>query len=55
MSYVQQHLEEAAEVAQKLDITEIKKMVVLLTGMKQDGGRIFFLGLLIAPEIARTP
>ena len=45
MSYVQQHLKEAAEVIQKLDIAAIEKMVVLLTGIKQTGGRIFFLGV----------
>ncbi|MDO8706216.1 MAG: SIS domain-containing protein [Sulfuricaulis sp.] len=45
MSYVQQHLKEAAEVIQKLDITAIEKMVVLLAGIKQAGGRIFFLGV----------
>ena len=42
MSYVQQHLKEAAEVIQKLDVTAIEKMVVLLAGIKQTGGRIFF-------------
>ena len=45
MSYVQQHLKEAAEVIQKLDVAAIEKMVVLLTGIKQAGGRIFFLGV----------
>ena len=45
MSYVQQHLKEAAEVIQKLDVTAIEKMVVLLAGIKQTGGRIFFLGV----------
>ena len=45
MSYVRQHLKEAAEVIQKLDVTAIEKMVVLLAGIKQTGGRIFFLGV----------
>jgi len=45
MNYVQQHLKEATEVIQKLDITAIEKMVVLLAGIKQAGGRIFFLGV----------
>lgn len=45
MSYVQQHLKEAAEVIQKLDVAAIEKMVVLLAGVKQTGGRIFFLGV----------
>ena len=45
MSYVRQHLKEAAEVIQKLDVAAIEKMVVLLAGIKQAGGRIFFLGV----------
>lgn len=45
MSYVRQHLKEAAEVIQKLDVAVIEKMVVLLAGIKQAGGRIFFLGV----------
>ena len=45
MSYVRQHLKEAAEVIQKLDVAAIEKMVVLLTGIKQAGGRLFFLGV----------
>lgn len=45
MSYVRQHLKEAAEVIQKLDVDAIEKMVVLLAGVKQAGGRIFFLGV----------
>lgn len=45
MSYVRQHLKEAAEVIQKLDVAAIEKMVVLLAGIKQAGGRLFFLGV----------
>jgi len=45
MNYVKQHLKEATEVIQKLDVAAIEKMVVLLAGIKRAGGRIFFLGV----------
>lgn len=45
MSYARQHLEEAAEIIRKLDIAAIDKMADLLAGVKQSGGRIFFLGV----------
>jgi D-sedoheptulose 7-phosphate isomerase len=45
MSYSQQHLNEAVEIIQKMDISAIEKMVDLLAQVKLDGGRIFFLGV----------
>jgi D-sedoheptulose 7-phosphate isomerase len=45
MSYTQQHLKEAAEIIQKLDIAAIEKMADILAGVKRDGGRLFFLGV----------
>jgi D-sedoheptulose 7-phosphate isomerase len=45
MSYVQQHLNEAAEIIQKMDVAAIEKMVDLLVTVKTEGGRIFFLGV----------
>lgn len=45
MSYTQQHLKETAEIVQKLDVTAIEKMADLLAGIKQGGGRLFFLGV----------
>jgi D-sedoheptulose 7-phosphate isomerase len=45
MSYARDHLDEAAEIIRKIDVTAIEKMVDLLAGIKQDGGRIFFLGV----------
>ena len=45
MSYAQQHLDEAAEIIQKMDVSAIEKMADLLAGVKQAGGRIFFLGV----------
>jgi D-sedoheptulose 7-phosphate isomerase len=45
MSYVKQHLNEAAEIIQKMDVAGIEKMVDLLVTVKTEGGRIFFLGV----------
>ena len=45
MSYAQQHLNESIEVIQKMDVAAIEKMADLLAKVKQDGGRIFFLGV----------
>ena len=45
MNYAQQHLNEAADIIQKMDVSGIEKMADLLAGVKQDGGRIFFLGV----------
>jgi len=45
MSYAQQHLDEAAQIIQKMDVAAIERMVDLLAGVKQDGGRLFFLGV----------
>lgn len=45
MSYAQQHVNEAIAILQKLDVNAVEKMADLLAGIKQDGGRIFFLGV----------
>lgn len=45
MSYAQQHLNEAVEIIQKMDVAAIEKMAELLATVKTDGGRIFFLGV----------
>jgi D-sedoheptulose 7-phosphate isomerase len=45
MSYAQQHLNEAIDILNQLDAGTIERMVDLLVGIKQDGGRIFFLGV----------
>ncbi len=45
MSYAAQHMKEAAEIIQKIDVSAIEKMVDLLAMVKADGGRIFFLGV----------
>jgi D-sedoheptulose 7-phosphate isomerase len=45
MNYAQQHISEAIDILQKLDVAAIERMADLLVGIKQDGGRIFFLGV----------
>jgi D-sedoheptulose 7-phosphate isomerase len=45
MSYAAQHMKEAVEIIQKMDVSEIEKMADLLATVKADGGRIFFLGV----------
>lgn len=45
MSYALQHLKEAAEILEKIDVVAIEKMAELLATVKADGGRIFFLGV----------
>ena len=45
MSYAVQHMKEAMEIIQKIDVSAIEKMADLLATVKEDGGRIFFLGV----------
>ena len=45
MSYAAQHMREATEIIQKMDLSAIEKMADLLATVKADGGRIFFLGV----------
>ena len=45
MNYAQQHVNEVIEILKKIDVDAIEKMADLLAGIKQDGGRIFFLGV----------
>jgi D-sedoheptulose 7-phosphate isomerase len=45
MSYALQHLKEASEIIQKMDVAAIEKMADLLATVKAKGGRIFFLGV----------
>jgi D-sedoheptulose 7-phosphate isomerase len=45
MSYAQQHLKEAVEIAQKLDIAAVEKMADILATVKREAGRLFFLGV----------
>jgi D-sedoheptulose 7-phosphate isomerase len=45
MTYAQQHLNEAIEIIRRLDVAAVEKMATLLAGVKQAGGRVFFLGV----------
>ena len=45
MSYAAQHLKEATEIINKIDIESIEKVADLLSKVKSDQGRIFFLGV----------
>lgn len=45
MSYAAQHMKEAVEIIQKMDMSAVEKMADLLATVKADGGRIFFLGV----------
>jgi D-sedoheptulose 7-phosphate isomerase len=45
MSYAQQHLNEAKEIINHINIDAIEKVADLLASVKKDQGRIFFLGV----------
>lgn len=45
MNYALQHLKEASEIIQKMDVAAIEKMADLLAVVKAEGGRVFFLGV----------
>jgi D-sedoheptulose 7-phosphate isomerase len=45
MTYAQEHIAEAIEIANQIDVSAIEKMADLLAEVKTQGGRIFFLGV----------
>lgn len=45
MNYSQQHLAEASEIISKLDVTSIENMVDVLLTTRENGGRLFMLGV----------
>ncbi|MDA9281281.1 SIS domain-containing protein [Pseudomonadales bacterium] len=45
MSYSQQHLDESIEIIRQIDASVVEKMANLLATVKQDEGRLFFLGV----------
>ena len=45
MTYTQQHLEEASRIIAELDASAIESMAELLAKVREDGGRLFFLGV----------
>lgn len=44
-TYSQQHLDEAREILDRLDLEAIERMTQLLAGTRSGGGRLFFLGV----------
>ena len=45
MSYIVEHLTEAAQVLQKLDFDSIEQMTDILVETRESGGRLFILGV----------
>jgi D-sedoheptulose 7-phosphate isomerase len=45
MTYSKQHLDEAIEIINKVDVDAIENVAKLLAEVKKDQGRIFFLGV----------
>ena len=45
MTYAQFHLDEAGKIITMLDTAAIERMVDLLTDLRNQGGRLFFLGV----------
>ena len=45
MSYIVEHLTEAAQVLQKLDIDSIEQMTDILVETRESGGSLFILGV----------
>ena len=45
MSYARQHLAEAQEVINRINVDAIERMADLLAEVKHGGGRVFFLGV----------
>lgn len=45
MNYSQQHLNEAIEIIKKINVSDIERVAGLLADVKNDGGRVFFLGV----------
>src|SRR6266702_7096521 len=45
MSYTQQHLNETVEIIKNIDVSAVEAMADLLAGVKNAGGRLFFLGV----------
>jgi D-sedoheptulose 7-phosphate isomerase len=45
MNYTQRHLQEAAEILQRLDTVAIETIAAILADIKASSGRVFFLGV----------
>jgi D-sedoheptulose 7-phosphate isomerase len=45
MSYAERHIDEAIRILSALDVGTIERMAALLAGLRERGGRLFFLGV----------
>ena len=45
MTYTKKHLSETIEIAQKIDEVAVEKMAEILYTVRENGGRLFFLGV----------
>ena len=45
MSYARQHLQEAAQIIEKMDAEAIERIADILASVRAEGGRVFFLGV----------
>lgn len=45
MSYAAKHLAEAVEIIGRIDPNDVEKVAELIAGVKDEGGRVFFLGV----------
>jgi len=45
MNYAKQHIDEAIQALSGLDVEAIERIAVLLVGLRERGGRLFFLGV----------
>ncbi len=45
MTYTEQHLSEAMDILKRIDVSAVEAMADLLAGVKNGGGRLFFLGV----------
>ena len=45
MSYIKQYISELHQVIDRLDVEAIERMVQLLADLRENGGRLFFLGV----------
>ena len=54
MNFSKKHLYQTIDIIKEIDVDEIEKIANILSKIKSDGGRLFFLELGVVPEIART-
>ena len=52
MSHTKNYLDQVIEIANSLDCVEIERMVNIIADVRNRGGRLFFLELVVARLIA---